>query len=134
MRRWLAVLLLMLLPLQFSWAAVASYCQHDADATPRHLGHHEHQHQGSSPDAADSSDAPDAPDASPGDAAKAGADSKLPGAHTDCGYCHVSLAKTLTTTASHLPMLSTEARPRVDIASITSALFERIERPNWHRA
>jgi len=26
MRRWLAILMLALLPLQFSWAAVAAYC------------------------------------------------------------------------------------------------------------
>jgi hypothetical protein len=47
MSRWIIAWMLLLLPLQFSWAAVASYCQHEtAVAAPavQHLGHHEHQH------------------------------------------------------------------------------------------
>ena len=45
MRRWIAVFMLMLLPLQLSWAAVASYCQHESSpAIAQHLGHHEHKH------------------------------------------------------------------------------------------
>lgn len=46
MRRCLLVLLLALLPFQFSWASVAAYCLHEkAPAQARHLGHHEHRHQ-----------------------------------------------------------------------------------------
>lgn len=45
MRRWFAVFMLMMLPIQFSWAAVASYCQHEsAPAKTEHIGHHEHKH------------------------------------------------------------------------------------------
>ena len=44
--RFLAIFLLALLPLQFSWADVASYRGHDAQqAAVGHFGHHEHQHQ-----------------------------------------------------------------------------------------
>jgi hypothetical protein len=43
-RRFLAIVLLALLPLQFSWAAVASYCGHEEQAGATHFGHHEHQH------------------------------------------------------------------------------------------
>ena len=39
MRRWIAIFIL-ILPLQFSWAAVASYCQHASQRTA--IGHHEH--------------------------------------------------------------------------------------------
>jgi hypothetical protein len=46
MRRWLAILMLALLPLQFGWAAVAVYCGHESDPQAQHLGHHEHQHTG----------------------------------------------------------------------------------------
>ena len=42
MRRWFAVILLALLPLQFSWAAVANHCQHQAGAAADHVGHHDH--------------------------------------------------------------------------------------------
>ena len=45
MRRWLATLLLVLLPFQFSWAAVGGYCQHETGAAAKHFGHHNHQHQ-----------------------------------------------------------------------------------------
>ncbi|NCV41106.1 MAG: hypothetical protein EBW11_11190 [Betaproteobacteria bacterium] len=40
MRKFLAIFLLVLLPLQFSWAAVAGYCQHEAGVTANHPGHH----------------------------------------------------------------------------------------------
>ena len=45
MRRWLSILLLVLLPFQFSWAAAASYCQHETSKLASHFGHHEHKHE-----------------------------------------------------------------------------------------
>lgn len=45
MRKLVAIFLLSLIPLQASWAAVASYCQHERGASVGHLGHHEHQHE-----------------------------------------------------------------------------------------
>lgn len=45
MRRWFFVLLLVLMPLQFSWAALATYCEHESGAQAQHLGHHEHEHE-----------------------------------------------------------------------------------------
>jgi len=45
MRRWLSILLLVFLPLQFSWAAVGVYCQHETGTQASHFGHHDHQHQ-----------------------------------------------------------------------------------------
>lgn len=48
MSRWFATLLLVLLPFQFSWAAVATYCMHErAPAQSQHVGHHEHNHEAS---------------------------------------------------------------------------------------
>jgi len=46
-RPFLAIFLLALLPLQFSWAAVASYCGHETQAGAEHFGHHDdpHPHQ-----------------------------------------------------------------------------------------
>jgi hypothetical protein len=45
MRRWLLILLIAVLPLQFSWAAAASYCEHEeVQAGMAHFGHHQHQH------------------------------------------------------------------------------------------
>ena len=40
------MILLLFLPLQWSAAAVASYCEHEADASAQqHIGHHHHEHQ-----------------------------------------------------------------------------------------
>lgn len=49
MRRLIAVFILALLPLQFSWSAVATYCMHErATAQTQHVGHHEHEHEAKS--------------------------------------------------------------------------------------
>lgn len=45
MRRLLIVLIVLMLPLQWSTAAVAAYCGHEVEASAqKHLGHHEHEH------------------------------------------------------------------------------------------
>lgn len=45
MRRWLALLLLCLLPFQVSWAAVADYCSHEHGQAARHFGHHSDEYE-----------------------------------------------------------------------------------------
>jgi hypothetical protein len=42
MRRWIAILLMTVLPLQLSWAVAASYCQDELGAGAQHFGHHVH--------------------------------------------------------------------------------------------
>lgn len=75
MRRWLAILLLVFLPLQFSWAAVASYCGHETGAAAGHIGHHDHQAHGHA-----------AKDGAPGDRGQA--DGTATGASGfDCAHC-----------------------------------------------
>lgn len=69
MRRLVLVFTMLLLPLQWSWAAAASVCGHESGNS--HFGHHEHQHAG----AAAQADAEDPPDEAPGD-------------HPDCHACH----------------------------------------------
>ena len=91
MRRWLVVLMLLVLPLQFAWAAAAPYCAHEAaSAASKHPGHHQHVHQGGS------------------DATKAGYDGGSLGAnHTDCESCHGGAAAMLP-----LPAAEPAAAPR----------------------
>lgn len=43
MRKILALLLLLILPLQFAWAGAGVYCQHEEGQAAQHFGHHEHQ-------------------------------------------------------------------------------------------
>lgn len=42
MRRFILIFMMVLLPLQWSWAAAASVCAHEQGTS--HFGHHEHQH------------------------------------------------------------------------------------------
>ena len=46
MYRLVALLLALLLPLQFAWGAAAAYCQHETGAqSAKHVGHHAHEHK-----------------------------------------------------------------------------------------
>lgn len=92
MRRFIALLLLAVLPLQWGWAVAASYCQHEQDPAAAHIGHHVHRHA-----------APEAGSSQGGDAGAAsatpsvidavnGADSPSGlsawSGDADCGVCH----------------------------------------------
>jgi hypothetical protein len=73
MRRLLLVLLMLILPTQWTWAAAASYCQHESGSShSQHLGHHEHRHTELKTDQA-AADAQDLQQA---------------GEHADCPSCH----------------------------------------------
>lgn len=114
MRRWLTVLLLVLLPLQSVWAAAGIYCQHESGADANHFGHHDHQHQADA-DAAHSHDGTQ-PD----------------GADLDCGVCHLGGSAAVLTTF-HLPEVIVAApadsvdRPH----RLTAPPPTRHERPKW---
>lgn len=48
MRKFVAILFLLIVPLQWSTAAVAAYCQHETESkAQQHVGHHAHVHQAS---------------------------------------------------------------------------------------
>ena len=48
MRKLVTILFLLILPLQWTSAAVAAYCQHEQDGkAQQHVGHHAHEHQAS---------------------------------------------------------------------------------------
>jgi len=114
MRKWLAIFLLVFMPLQLSWAAIASYCQHETGAAAKHFGHHDHQHK-----------ATDGKETAP-DPAKTG------GGDPDCASCHAGCSSALPGEVTLPPMFSSS----LDIADywlhlITSPPFERLERPQW---
>ena len=67
MKKFVLILLLLVLPLQMSWAAASAYCQHEQGNHAWHLGHHVHQHKAS----ADSAGQQDS--------------GKV---HSDCSACH----------------------------------------------
>jgi hypothetical protein len=117
MRRWLALILLCLLPFQASWATVANYCQHEEVGGIAHFGHHSEEHQHF---------ADDGDHGVPGDQDH-DSDGPGPGHHHD----HLSGFLGLTGSAVSIalptwpPALPAEARiPR-------STPPEQPERPNW---
>ena len=86
LRRWLSILLLIWLPLQFSWAAAASQCRHEEGQAAQHLGHHLHLHK----------KAPaDEPDSKKEAGAKVAVDA-------DCAHCHLSSMQSIAASPLHM--------------------------------
>lgn len=111
MRRWLAILFLVLLPVQATWATAASYCRHGGDETTQHFGHHEHQHQADQH--VEASSTPDT------------------GIDTDCPVCHAGCITALTGTSAVVepaPSMSNQANLVLTSATAPATLPER---PNW---
>lgn len=71
MRRFVLILMMVLLPLQWSWAAAASVCGHEQGKA--HFGHHEHKHASSVETTAEPGHVEDGTAAS---------------YHPDCQVCH----------------------------------------------
>jgi hypothetical protein len=122
-RQFLAIVLLAFLPIQFSWAAVASYCGHEAQAGAGHFGHHANAGSVSEP-VVD-------PDANPA-ANEDGKGDKAPGAvDPDCGHCH-GYCSVMLTLPSDLPSALKMTPPSTtrDEAGGSHAPT-RPERPQW---
>ncbi len=122
MRRLVAILMLLVLSVQFTWAAAASYCEHEKDAATQHVGHHEHQHGEPTAEVDKPADAP-------------GQDgSKTSGVHADCASCHLTAAKTISSQEMSVPDADSSVPALATEAAVDSQLLERIERPKWYRA
>jgi hypothetical protein len=108
MMRFLALLLLVLLPLNAAFAAAAGYCQHQKESTQAaHFGHHTHQHD-SSADKAGNSGAQIDP---------------------DCGFCHLSFSSFVPALS---PMLGDNSPPQLvvpPVAEFRSATVDPFDRP-----
>lgn len=110
-KKFLLILLLVILPFQFSWAVAGAYCQHEQGAASQHFGHHAHQHQGK----ADISN-------TKGDAGKF---------HSDCSSCHGAGCVVFAATVPAIDLLPpgreyTEPRP----FSYTSHIPDGPRRPD----
>lgn len=77
MRRWVSLLLLIMLPLQSNWAALSAFCQHEQGVQANHIGHHLHQHS-------DSHEATEASD-------QQQSHKHITSIHGDCSSCLISL-------------------------------------------
>lgn len=121
MRRWLAVLLLVLLPLQFSWAAVADYCMHESSETADHVGHHDHESHSHGAAQADA------------EAKTKTDDGSSSTATVDCSHCHGSCAVTLDLPAGLVPRSVEQAPPTLGDAPRAEHVPAQPERPKWAR-
>lgn len=119
MRRLVFVFLLIWFPLQISWAAVSSYCQHEKGAAAQHFGHHDHVHHAPSVDDKSGSD----PKGKDGHFQNGSVDN-------DCASCHLAAMQPLTGD-SRQPVLEAGA---VLVASLVQGhplhIPEGLERPD----
>jgi len=117
MRRAFLVILILLLPLQLSWAAMAPYCQNEASQTRVHFGHHEHRASHKSMSMKDH-------------ASKSVIDNDV-----ECGLCHLSCCKSVTT----YTQLKLSADFNLAVypfipSEFSSHIAEGPEKPNWQLA
>ncbi len=115
MHRWITILLLALLPLHLSWAAVAPYCAYEAAAQMQeHFGHHDHA-AAASPQADDESGA--------------AADAAQP----DCGQCHNHCTGVLVVPAIVQGAGIADVLAPDQAASAADQIPTPPERPQWAR-
>ncbi len=121
-RRFLAIVLLVFMPLQFSWAEVETYCALEAQAQVEHFGYHEHLQQ--VVDAVDTADTADVADTSTAAAATS---------DTDCSHCHCHCPAMLGDAAgAHQKPSNARPSAALDAAGRAHA-SARPERPQWLR-
>ncbi len=121
MRRWLAVLMMVLLPLQFSWAAVTHYGGHEAGVDAAHGGHH--VHLGHSHASAD---------ADPHHQAGSDGTGSEP-SEMDCGHCHGFCAGMLEARCGFVAQANTSPMPALWAAPRAEHLPAQPERPQCAR-
>lgn len=121
MRRFVAILLLMLLSLQSIWVAAAPYCQHEEATGLGHVGHHTHEHHGHADDADHTSAT--SQDSSPSQ--------PYAQEHADCHVFHAGCSP-LSDLAFNFHLRPAADRLGLEpLAALPSPLPHRPERPNW---
>ncbi len=114
MKRLLIIFMLIVVPLQLSWAAAAVYCEHESKPKTVHFGHHEHKHIASAAEIKS--------DASKSAAAIDG----------DCTSCHLGGIAILAMPAPALA-LNLLSAPAIATGNslLASSRPSRLERPKW---
>ncbi len=111
MRVLMCVLLLVLLPLQSGWAAMATYCTHESEAQSHRVGHHAHAHhkvttaQGNAGTSADFD--------------------------ADCAHCHGHVVGVIAAEMTIAVTASGSVLPSMQRAKWLAPALPRPERPQW---
>lgn len=105
------VFLLLAVPIQMSWGAAGSYCQHESGDAAQHFGHHDHRHHPLPADSKDEGKSPLQP-------------------HADCAACHLNCPTAIS--ASSVSVTLPSGFIVADPPRPLSPMFpERPERPKW---
>lgn len=116
MRKIFLIVIIFLLPWQYSWAMVASYDVHDAQDTEMHFGHHEHAASENQSDHFDLSSDEDT-------------SQQAANCHVHCGFLHLSFAAL----SHNLPSFACESIHYSSqyLVNYDSSPSYQPERPNW---
>lgn len=114
LKRLFFILLMLIVPLQATWAAASAYCQHEQGAATQHVGHHAHQHQ-----AADKDKSGGAPQA---------------GFHADCAFCHLGCVGVVASSPDTPSITAASPAVSPEISFLPSIFLEGPERPKWAAA
>lgn len=114
-RRAILILLMLVLPIQASWAVAVGFCQHEQGVAASHFGHHDHQHDDAS-----------------GDDVSGKYSSQV---DRDCGYHHQASPHWLAVLPQlpHVYISAQNLNPTTQLY-LSEAIAARPERPNWHFA
>lgn len=118
MKRYFLILLLVLLPIQFSWAIAGTYCAHE-EAAATHFGHHEHKHEETTEDGAK------------GDGKHETKKIQFGLDDGDCDYCHHAPSNAIAAAAPALAQPGLSAHIRTDSPRYSSHIPDLIPRPDW---
>ena len=113
MRKWLTIFLLLLMPLQVTWAAASAYCQHRGDISTEHVGHHAHKHNVQSVERSIT------------DQTQQG------GSDSDCGTCHAGCSFAVPFAFSGTEFLTSLVIIKSSENLFTSHPLDLPERPRW---
>ncbi len=119
MRRWLALLLIVLLPLQSSWAAVAGHLGHASTPPGGILGLLDHDHRNCHGHV--------------GDGGPADVQAGITAEHHDCGHCHGHWVGVLGLAMTAAVPPSRSSRPLAGEARGGETWPSQPERPQWRR-
>jgi cytochrome c553 len=106
----LLILLLTILPIQYSWSVAAVYCQHES-VKVAHFGHHGHVHESLSDEGADKS--------------------KPSKAHADCEVCHHAVQASVPAADGPVPAAGARIYASPQPTRYLSHISEGPPRPNW---
>lgn len=116
MKKFLLLLLLTILPIQYAWSMAATYCQHEESKVSKvsHFGHHGHQHQAQAGDQSDHDEQ--------------GQQSKT---HGDCEVCHHAVQASVLDDSSVITPAAAGALFAPSSPHYLSYIAEGPPRPNW---